>query len=212
MVTLTVFRYIADSHMLLFLVLLLNCIALTGMHLISAQLVSGNDDDGRMMPPNGSILDLPDLRFTGYTADELHDFYKNLGVEGRQIYIQIENWDIFPYMLSYTLCLGTFLVIMARRIKKCGIIISSERFCYLSTLIWVCDMVETLIQRHGCIIYSDTNNNVLLPPKTVALASACVCLKWFLLGISVFLLITGGILCAVVGKLKTKSDTTRKRL
>jgi hypothetical protein len=124
---------------------------------------------------------IPDARYWGYTVEELNAFYDALGFEGCQLYIAVETWDLVPSMISYTVCLGTFLTLLAQRYHV------SDHLSLLASMVWILDIIETVIQRHGCRIYPDR-----LPEPYIRLASKAVQWKWKLASTSMLLVIAGG--------------------
>jgi hypothetical protein len=117
----------------------------------------------------------------GYTVEELNAFYDALGVEGCQLYIAVATWDLFPSMISYTVCLGAFLTLLARQYPGLP-----DNISVLAIIVWILDIIETGIQRLGCIVYPDR-----LPDQYIRLASRAVQWKWILATTSTLLVIVG---------------------
>lgn len=177
-VLLTPFRMIAEQPILLKLSLALYVIAQIGMNVLMEPLKKY---------PGGYYT--PDIHFPGYTVEQLNAYYDNLGVEGCAVYIQVANWDLFPYMLGYVFPLGALHCLVARRLrqKKSGKHDNNDDSkAYLALVIWLMDVVETVLQRRGCVIYPDR-----LSSWQIRLAGTCQRLKWTLGALSVGQLLVG---------------------
>ena len=117
-----------------------------------------------------------DLRY-GYTADEVRYWLYKLGPEGREKYLQMVMWDIFPYMPAYTILLGSLLLM------------ESERGQHPSELAWaapfvvVCDAVETCLNGYATKIFPQKMNKWL-----VLVSSVANMLKWVSFAASLLLL------------------------
>jgi hypothetical protein len=205
------FRQIADSWVLIGLSMAMMGVSLVGIFqrsqpLVSLLLAAGSSSSQQQRQQ------LPDARFSGYTVHELNTYYDILGMDGCRMYIAVENWDIFPFMVSYTLCLGSVLTILARKLypshPRRG-----DSLSLLAMIIWMLDMIETVIQRQGCRIYPDR-----LPDPHILLASAAVQLKWKLFMLSVGIIVIGSIRVLIVwqginpdSNTSTTTTTTRTK-
>lgn len=119
---------------------------------------------------------IPDSRF-GYSAQELNHLYHAWGSDGRQAYIRTANTDLFPFMQSYALVMGSLLVIAAQRMKW------KDEIAWLAVLTMLLDACETLVQRRGSKLYPEH-----LSALTIAGGSICCQLKWLFSGASILLL------------------------
>jgi hypothetical protein len=184
MVVLSVFRSILDEPLLQVLAIVLQAMATMGMYVLTNRM--------RPFQPLGQWI--PDMQVTGYTANELNLFYDTLGEAGCPMYVQIANWDLFPFMIAYTVLLGTMLVWTARRNGW------TESIAYAATLICVIDGVETVIQRQGGVIFPNK-----LTAAQIQVASSAVCLKWILVSISIAIIVSGNLLSRDSKKKKRQS-------
>jgi len=132
----------------------------------------------------------PDIWLWDYSVDTLNAYYDTLGVEGCQYYVQVANWDLFPYMPAYVFLVGPWQVAVARKLGKTNSSGGDAYHLWLRPwvlwIVWTLDFVETLIQRQGCIIYPDR-----LRDSTIVLASLCQGCKGTLLILSVAQLLVG---------------------
>ena len=163
------FRTIADHpRVLLPLSVMLYLIAQAGMHRLMRPLFN--------YPPDGHRI--PDMRVMGYSVTELNDYYDTLGVVGCRQYVEVENWDFFPFMPGYILLQGSLHVLAARQLRQ------SDRDALGVLLIFLLDAVESYWQRRGCVLYSSQPQHERLADWQIHLASACVRLKWTVLIVS----------------------------
>ena len=127
----------------------------------------------------GVKMDLPDIQF-GFTPNQLREWYTLWGEEGRQTYIETANIDLFPYMESYTICMGALLVMAARRQGW------KENLAHLITATLIMDVGETTIVQHGAKFDPDYLSNT-----TIKIASFCNKLKWILFFICNVVMLAG---------------------
>jgi hypothetical protein len=180
MVFLTIFQNVADSPTLTTLAVIAEVLSVSVMLGVKSHAV----DTFGAGP-------CPDLWF-GLAPARLHAFFDHLGDEGREAYSDVTRWDFFPYMISYTVLLGSLLVRVARR---AGV---GEDIAYVMPVVLCCDFVETVILKHACDMFPER-----LDVRVVAIGSIANQMKWTLfalsLGVLVVLFIAG------------KNGTTRKR-
>lgn len=110
----------------------------------------------------------PDLWF-GYSFDDLNYFYKTLGNDGCQHYIQMAKWDFFPFMPVMFISLNFYLK------KSCEYFGLPTHFSLLTIVAWVADIIETGIQMYGCSLYP-----ISLSPVLVMSGSLGNQLKWII--------------------------------
>eukprot|EP01083_Nonionella_stella_P116512 346235_1 len=113
----------------------------------------------------------PDLWF-GYTPARLNDWYDAIGEDGCSMYKKVAHWDLFPYMFSYTILLGSILVRVARRTK------SPQAIARIISVVLIMDIIESNVQLRGCNIYP----NRRLDDRIVAIGSVANRIKWLLFG------------------------------
>jgi hypothetical protein len=181
---LPVFRYMADKPVTIVLSLLvcsLSCWQQNALTARCAQLAGTS---------------VPDLHFFGFAVDELRDMYRAWGEEGCNAYYEAASIDLFPLMESYTLCLGSLLVLGARRQ---GI---KDRISMIALAVMICDVGETFILRSGC-----RNPPEYLSSSMIKLSSLCNILKWILLSASLGIL---SLLFLLKGKNSPKILPARK--
>jgi hypothetical protein len=118
--------------------------------------------------PDG--LNIPDARITGYSSDELNLWYDSVGVEGCKTYILCTHWDFFAIMVTYPLFFGSMLIFVG---TQAGL---SENLAYIPLLNVAFDVVETYIQREGCVKYPER-----LTDHRIQMASVACQIKWFFL-------------------------------
>jgi hypothetical protein len=112
----------------------------------------------------------PDLMF-GYSAKRLNNLYEVWGSDGREAYIKAANTHLFPYMETYAIILGSFLVVTAKRLGW------KEDIAFLAVIAMLFDVCETLVQRYGSQVYPEK-----LSENIIALGSLCCQAKWILVG------------------------------
>uniref|UniRef100_A0A7S2XP79 Uncharacterized protein n=1 Tax=Attheya septentrionalis TaxID=420275 RepID=A0A7S2XP79_9STRA len=180
MVSLTIFQNVADSPTLTTLAVIAEVLS------VSVMLgVKSNAVDTFGAGP------CPDLWF-GIAPPRLHTFFDRLGDEGREAYSAVNRWDLFPYMISYTILLGSLLVRVARR---AGV---GEGIAHVMPVVLCCDFVETIILKRACDLFPE-----LLDGRVVAIGSIANQIKWILFALSL------GILAVLFAA--GKNETTRKR-
>ena len=118
----------------------------------------------------------PDYRF-GYTYEELYEFYDAIGEEGCVLYQRHAMVDLFPYMQSYALVGGAFLLQQLRPLKL------NTKIALIFPMAMMMDMLETCIPAYGCNIYPRK-----LKHEAVEAAAAANKLKWTQFGIGMVLL------------------------
>jgi hypothetical protein len=159
---LDVFRYGADHPPVIIVSVVLFALSIK-MMLDVSKICSENGAGG-----------VPDLMF-GFSPQELRELYGAWGEEGCAAYIKAATVDLFPYMESYTLVMGSLLVKGARRMGW------NDQIAALVVIsIMMFDVVETLILRQGCVLPIAPD---YLSDTTIRLASACNQLKWILFGV-----------------------------
>ena len=126
-------------------------------------------------------LATPDIRLFGYTVSELNTYYDTLGEEGCQAYVRVSDWDFFPYMFGYSILVGTFLLRASRQFGH------AEAVTLLAPLIHTCDLVETYVQKQGCLLYP-----VRLSEDAINAGSYAVRMKWMLFAIAMLYVCAGG--------------------
>eukprot|EP00571_Detonula_confervacea_P001924 CAMPEP_0172318572 /NCGR_PEP_ID=MMETSP1058-20130122/35246_1 /TAXON_ID=83371 /ORGANISM="Detonula confervacea, Strain CCMP 353" /LENGTH=125 /DNA_ID=CAMNT_0013033429 /DNA_START=188 /DNA_END=562 /DNA_ORIENTATION=+ len=109
----------------------------------------------------------PDLWF-GYTPERLNGWYGEIGEDGCTMYQKVAHWDLFPYMFSYTILLGSILVRVARS-TKCP-----QAIAHVMSATLIMDIIESNVQLRGCKIYP----NGRLDDRLVAIGSAANRMKW----------------------------------
>jgi hypothetical protein len=195
MVFVYVFQQIADSPSLFRMSVALFAVAQIGMHVVGMPL--------RENYPGGWYA--PDLHVFGYTSDELNRYYDTVlgDARGCEHYIAVAEWDFFPYMIAYTLLLGSALIRAARTLRsrdddagnggdehgsagsdnKNDSSSSGDGIANLVVLACTFDLVETYVQRRGCQLYiSDRRSR--LDEHEIRCASVAVQCKWALLGVA----------------------------
>jgi hypothetical protein len=75
--------------------------------------------------------------------------------------------DLFPYMESYTLVLGSILVVASGRLGW------DDKVAYLALITMALDVCETLVQRRGVLAYPEQ-----LWWWTIAMGKLCNMAKW----------------------------------
>jgi hypothetical protein len=180
---LTIFRYMADKPVTIVLSLLVCCLSVWQQNALTA----------RCAQLAGTSV--PDLHF-GFSVDEMRDMYRAWGAEGCNAYYEAASMDLFPLMESYTLCLGSLLVLVARRQGL------KDRISMIALAVMLCDVGETFILRRGC-----RNPPPYLPSSTIKLSSLCNILKWILLSVSLGIL---SLLFLLKGKNSPKILPARK--
>ncbi|CAB9496990.1 expressed unknown protein [Seminavis robusta] len=115
-------------------------------------------------------LNLPDARMLGYTPDELNQWYNSIGIEGCKIYIQSAHWDFMPIMVIYPVFLGSMILVLG---QEAGL---SENLVYVPLSSAIFDIIETYLQREGCVIFPER-----LPDQTIRIASLACQTKWLFL-------------------------------
>jgi len=166
---LTIFRAVADSTSLLGLAFACTILSFAINQYLVSPLAAFEDG-----------LNVPDVRVSGYTPDELHAWYDGIGMEGCQVYTRCATWDLYAIIPSYLIFLGAILVQQGRIATK-----PNEGIAFLPVAVASCDFVETYLQRHGSVVYPER-----LPTALVRIASAACVTKWVLL-ISTLMLIVG---------------------
>lgn len=120
-------------------------------------------------------LNIPDARITGYSSDELNLWYDNIGVEGCKTYIICTHWDFLAIMVTYPLFLGSMLISVG---TPAGL---SENLAYIPLVNVAFDIVETYIQREGCVKYPER-----LTGHRIQIASVACQIKWVFLVTTMF--------------------------
>jgi hypothetical protein len=109
----------------------------------------------------------PDSEF-GFSRQELQDWYDGMGQEGCESYTRAAKWDLFPFMISYMVLVGSALVYAARRARW------NDAIAYIVGLTLLSDLVETGIFIRGCQVYPDP----LEPSVLFVVASIANQTKW----------------------------------
>jgi hypothetical protein len=170
---LSLFRYLARSNAVIafLIVAFVMATALIGAIAFPVLIYAGEDHSP-----------IPDARaLTGYTPSQLRAFYTQIGNKGCAAYVQVEDFDCYLYMPVYMVFMG---VLMVRATDVLGTS-SCEIWPLLPVLAVTLDMVETYLQRQGCL--RD------LEDYEIRGASMAMQFKWVLLTIS-----TGFIIVAIV--------------
>ena len=143
--------------------------------------------------PDG--LNLPDKRF-GYTPDELNAWYDAIGTEGCPIYVRAATLDFIPIMPTYVAFLGSLLIHLSDWSTKSTVSIHMpEQTVYLPVVTVLFDIVETYIQRRGCVIYPER-----LTDTQIRLGSFGNMGKWIFLVTSILLIVVPGFYAAFSSK------------
>jgi hypothetical protein len=145
---------------------------------------------------------LPDARaITGYTPSQLRSFYTKIGVKGCEAYVQVADFDCYLYMPIYMVCLGTLMVRASDVLVVGTTSSSSEIWALLPVLAVTFDLVETYLQRQGCL--RD------LEDYEIRGASLAMQSKWVLLAVSIAFIIVA-ILKWTYQKMSTIWTTSRR--
>lgn len=126
-------------------------------------------------------LAAPDIRFFGYTVSELNSYYETLGEEGCQAYVKVADWDFFPYMFGYSILVGVFLLRASRQHAH------PEAVALLSPMIYTCDLVETYVQKQGCLLFP-----IRLSEDVIQAGNYAVRTKWVLFIVAIVYVCSGG--------------------
>lgn len=164
---LPVLQAVADSSALLSVVLVIELFSIQRMN----GLIQAVTAFGAGAPP--------DTRF-GYSVEELNEWMDALGEEGRETYMNMVAFDLFPYMEAYALLLGALLLQQLQQTKL------DPSYALIFPVVMVCDMLETFIPAWGVKSYPEK-----LEPIYVEVASTANQLKWILFGAG--LLLTSGL-------------------
>lgn len=119
-----------------------------------------------------------DLRY-GYTADDVRYWLYKLGPEGREKYLRMVQWDIFPYIPAYTILLGSLLLMES---EKTGGQYPCE-LAWAAPVIMVCDIVETSLNGYATKRFPQKISN-----RLVLISSVANMLKWAYFALSILLL------------------------
>ena len=122
----------------------------------------------RDYPPDGHKV--PDGRL-GYTPDELNQWYDAIGVDGCRVYVRGANFDFYAIMPLYPLLLGSSLVALLLRQQVSNN--KSTFVVYLPLAAVAADIIETFLQRKGCVIYP-----LRLSDTMLSIAGNANRLKW----------------------------------
>jgi len=125
---------------------------------------------------------IPDVWF-GIPAEQLRETYQAWGDDGRRGYVEASMIDLFPYTPSYTICMGAFLVLVARRKGW------TESIANIMTVVMLLDFGESSILQYGARFYPAD-----LPDSTIKLCSSCNQLKWILFGSAILVVLVGALL------------------
>ena len=118
---------------------------------------------------------IPDSMLFGYSLERLFSMLHNFGLEGRNMYLKFQYIDYF-----YPLVYSTLLVALLIRVKL------SYSIRYVIYLPWVAaifDYGENVLIRNEVLNFPHLNANL------VAIASTLTITKWFLVFISVILVV-----------------------
>ena len=66
---------------------------------------------------SSSSLTIPDMRI-GYTPNDLIEYCGSIGENGREAYVNMMYFDLYPYMLGYSLTFGLLTYLLAAGNKK----------------------------------------------------------------------------------------------
>ena len=121
----------------------------------------------------------PDYRF-GYTYEDLYEFYDAIGPEGCEFYKKHALVDLFPYMQTYALIGGAFLLNQLRPLNW------NAKVALIFPMAMVMDIIETIIPAHGCNLYFPGGRK--LSKELVEAAASANQLKWTQFGLGMTLL------------------------
>eukprot|EP01083_Nonionella_stella_P230686 815213_1 len=127
MIPFRVYEAVADSNLLTAIAIAVEILSVIGMALYNAPLNALGEGV------------CPDLWF-GYTPARLNDWYDAIGEDGCSMYKKVAHWDLFPYMFSYTILLGSILVRVARRTK------SPQAIARVISVVLIMDIIESNVQ------------------------------------------------------------------
>ena len=121
-------------------------------------------------------FDPPDL-WWGCSSNELYEYLEAIGVGGRKAYQDMNRWDFFPYMESYTILLGSLLLINT---KNAGNKVPND-IALLFPFVMVCDVLESGIFGYATSQYPEHR----ISDTLITVASIANQMKWtgFLLGL-----------------------------
>lgn len=119
--------------------------------------------------PDG--LNLPDKRF-GYTPSELNAWYDAIGTEGCLVYIRATTVDFLPVMPTYCVFLGSLLVFLADKSKSPR----QVQLAYLPVVTVFFDIIETYVQRRGCMIYPERLTDAVIQFGSLGNLGKWICL------------------------------------
>jgi hypothetical protein len=145
-------------------------------------------------------LNVPDARITGYSSDELNLWYDNIGVEGCKTYILCTHWDFAAIMVIYPLFLGSMLIAVG---KSAGL---SENLAYIPLVTVAFDIVETYIQREGCVKYPER-----LTGHRIKMASVACQFKWGFLGSTILAILVVYVRMQLLRKDTSDFNATEKK-
>jgi hypothetical protein len=140
---------------------------------------------------------LPDMRISGYTPTQLNAFYDLLGPQDCDMYVDAANWDMFPFIPSYTIVISAALLQTAIWNGR------DPRAAYMGLVMGLADLMETAIQRQGCVLVLQTSDVVRerLPAWAIEVASAALQVKWILASLSMGSIVAGTIRALHIGRI-----------
>jgi hypothetical protein len=179
-------RAVLDDSYLVILAALFLGIAATGLQLVLAPF--------RDKYP---YVILPDMRISGYTPTQLNAFYDMLGPEDCDMYVDTCNWDMFPFIPSYAIVISAGLLQTAIWNGR------DPRAAYMGLVMGLADLIETAIQRQGCVLVVQTSNVVRerLPEWAIEVSSAALQVKWILVSLSMGSIVAGTIRAVHIGRI-----------
>jgi hypothetical protein len=141
---------------------------------------------------------LPDMRISGYTPTQLNAFYDMLGPEDCDMYVDTCNWDMFTFIPSYAIAISAALLQTAIWNGR------DPRAAYMGLVMGLADLIETAIQRQGCVLVLRTSDVVRerLPEWAIEVASAALQVKWILASLSMGSIVAGTIRALHIGRIK----------
>ena len=166
------FRAISNSSNLLVGLGLFNVFTMAVITYLSNKLASTT---GLSAPP-------PDLWF-GYNSNEIYTWIGHIGKEGRQQYLFMIAWDLFPYMESYALLFGSLLMNECNKSSKYDKQYE-QQFALVFPLIMAFDFIETSTNGYAVMQYPNEINPIIVQISSVANMS-----KWIGFGVGLSILV-----------------------
>ena len=118
----------------------------------------------------------PDL-WCGYNSEQIYEWLEKIGPKGRKQYLEMVVWDLFPYMESYTILLGSVLL------KECESAKRKSEVALVFPLAMMFDLVETLANGYATTQFPDR-----IDARVVEVSSIANQLKWVSFGVGLLML------------------------